>query len=168
MFDLDQLQKQFSQEIERLNDEGGSILTGRLFSLLMFSPKPLSLQEMADQLGVTKAAVSIRVKELESSGLTVKMSNVSDRRDYHYIADDFGLVLMETFLAKMNQFAASAERILIHWPDEEDVSEDQLETYHIAKKRMKDYRLIYDLVSKRLEGIGEEWMEKRKEHEREV
>ncbi|UZM97910.1 HTH domain-containing protein [Lysinibacillus sp. MHQ-1] len=38
----------------------------------MFSSKPLSLQEMANQLEVTKAAVSIRIRDLEASGLSVK------------------------------------------------------------------------------------------------
>ncbi|MDQ0174882.1 GbsR/MarR family transcriptional regulator [Bacillus chungangensis] len=162
MSDLQKLQDQFSQEMDRLSDDGGSLITGRLFSLLLFSPKPLSLQEMADQLGVTKAAVSIRIRELEKSGLSMKISRISDRRDYYQVANNFSLVLMKTFLAKMNQFLSCTQRILQDWPKESSISEDQIETYHVSKKRLEDFRLIYELFFQRLAGIDKEWELKRK------
>ncbi|GIN86368.1 hypothetical protein J6TS2_27540 [Heyndrickxia sporothermodurans] len=161
MSNLQNLQEQFSQELDRLSDDGGNLLAGRLFSLLLFSSKPLSLQEMADQLEVTKAAVSIRIRELEAGGLSVKKSKISDRRDYYYIAEDFSLIIAETFLAKMKRFLASTESILENWPEESEILEDQIESYHAAKKRMMDLELIYQLIFQRLEGIEDEWKSKR-------
>ena len=155
------LQEQFSQELEKLSDGGGNLLAERLFSLLLFSSKPLSLQEMADQLEVTKAAVSIRIRELEAGGLAVKKSKISDRRDYYYIAENFSLVMAESFLAKMKRFLSSTDSILEKWPEELEISEDQKENYHVAKKRMMDFQLIYQLIFQRLEGVEDEWKSKR-------
>lgn len=161
MSNLQNLQNQFSYELEKLSADGGNLLAARLFTLLLFSSKPLSLQEMADQLEVTKAAVSIRIRDLEAGGLSVKKSKISDRRDYYYVADDNSLVMAETILARMKQFLLGTESILANWPEESEIQEDQLEDYHVAKKRIQDFHLIYQLVFQRIDGIEDEWRSKR-------
>lgn len=161
MLVLQKLQDQFSYELVKLSADGGNLLAARLFTLLLFSSKPLSLQEMANQLEVTKAAVSIRIRDLEASGLSVKQSKISDRKDYYYIAEDNSLVMAETLLAKMKQFLLGTENILENWPGEAEIQEDHLDDYLIAKKRIQDFHLIYQLVFQRIEGIEEEWRSKR-------
>lgn len=70
--------------------------------------------------------------------------------------------MAETLLAKMKQFLTGTESILENWPEESDIHEDQLEDYHVAKKRIQDFHLIYQLVFQRIEGIEDEWRSKRK------
>ncbi|OXS72229.1 hypothetical protein B1B04_17185 [Lysinibacillus sp. KCTC 33748] len=162
MSNLHNLQEQFSQELEKLSADGGNLLAARLFTALLFSSKPLSLQEMANQLGVTKAAVSIRIRDLEAGGLSVKKSKISDRKDYYYVAEDNSLIMAQTLLTKMKQFLSGTESILENWPEESDIQEDQLDDYHVAKKRIQDFHLIYQLAFQRIEGIEDEWRSKRK------
>ena len=162
MSNLQNLQEQFSQELEKLSADGGNLLAARLFTALLFSSKPLSLQEMANQLGVTKAAVSIRIRDLEAGGLSVKKSKISDRKDYYYVAEDNSLIMAQTLLTKMKQFLSGTESILENWPEESDIQEDQFDDYHVAKKRIQDFHLIYQLAFQRIEGIEDEWRSKRK------
>lgn len=134
-------------------------MNGHLFSLLLFSEKPLSLQEMADQLGVTKAAVSIRIRALERMGLCVKVSRIGDRRDYYQLAEDAGLVSIRISLAAMRQTTSFLEEILADFPTA--YPEEQRETFETAKRRLVEMKALHDLFLERLDGLDEEW-EKRK------
>jgi DNA-binding transcriptional regulator GbsR (MarR family) len=125
----------------------------------LFSEKPLSLQEMADQLGVTKAAVSIRIRALERMGLCVKVSRIGDRRDYYQLAEDAGLVSIRISLAAMRQTTSFLEEILADFPTA--YPEEQRETFETAKRRLVEMKALHDLFLERLDGLDEEW-EKRK------
>ncbi|RAL26275.1 GbsR/MarR family transcriptional regulator [Thermoflavimicrobium daqui] len=163
MSNLQKLQAKFNHEMDQISDDRSSLLTNRLFSLLLFSIKPLSLQEMADKLEVSKAAVSVRIRELEKAGMCIKTSKISDRRDYYQIAHDYSFFLMGGFLEKMNRFLKGMEELLQEWPDESEISEEQIDVSHIAKQRVMEFKLFSDILLQRLQGFDEEWEEKRKE-----
>ncbi|UUZ95943.1 hypothetical protein LJK87_17135 [Paenibacillus sp. P25] len=68
------LKRVFSNQMSlTFETDGFSPLVGRIFALLLFAPEPLSLQDMADQLGVTKAAVSVQVRALEKHSMCQKL-----------------------------------------------------------------------------------------------
>ncbi len=68
----------------------------KIFGLLLFAPQPLGLQEMADELGVSKAAVSVQVRALEQLSLCYKWATANDRKDYYYVAEDFNLTVLRS------------------------------------------------------------------------
>lgn len=157
---MEDIKNRLGEEIARsFKWSGNSPLNGHLFSLLLFSEKPLSLQEMADQLGVTKAAVSIRIRALERMGLCVKVSRIGDRRDYYQLAEDAGLVSIRISLAAMRQTTSFLEEILADFPTA--YPEEQRETFETAKRRLVEMKALHDLFLERLDGLDEEW-EKRK------
>lgn len=135
-------------------------MIGHLFSLLLFSARPLGLQEMADQLGVTKAAVSIRIRMLEGMGLCVKTSRVGDRRDYYQLAEDAGLATIRRSLATMRKISLFLENLLSEFPV--TFPEEQREACQTAKQRLTEMKALYDLFLERLEGLDEEWEKRRK------
>ncbi len=69
--------------IERL---GLTRTFGRLFGLLMMADRPLSLDEIAAQLHVSKASVSTNARSCEEMGLARRVGVRGDRRDYYEIA----------------------------------------------------------------------------------
>ena len=69
--------------IERL---GLTRTFGRLFGLLMVADRPLSLDEMTEQLHVSKASVSTNARSCEELGLARRVGVRGDRRDYYEIA----------------------------------------------------------------------------------
>lgn len=69
--------------IERL---GLTRTFGRLFGLLMVAERPLSLDEMVDRLGVSKASVSTNARACEELGLARQVGLRGDRKDYYEIA----------------------------------------------------------------------------------
>lgn len=62
---------------------------GELYGLLYLSPEPMSLDEMADAIGISKASVSIHMRSLERIGMVRKVWVVGDRRDYYEAEVDF-------------------------------------------------------------------------------
>ncbi len=66
--------------IERL---GASRTFGRLFGLLLVAERPLSLDEMAEQLSVSKASISTNARLCEQLQMVRRISIPGDRRDYY-------------------------------------------------------------------------------------
>ncbi|RME44065.1 MAG: ArsR family transcriptional regulator [Chloroflexi bacterium] len=62
---------------------------GELYGLLYLSPEPMTLDEMAEALGISKASVSIHMRALERIGMVRKVWKVGDRRDYYEAEVDF-------------------------------------------------------------------------------
>lgn len=81
-----------SQFVERLGllieSEGHSRVGGQLLGILLLSDSPLSLDELALRLAVSKASVSINARHLEQKGVAIRVSFPGDRRDHYAIAPD--------------------------------------------------------------------------------
>ena len=81
-----------SEFIERLGiqfeENGLPRIAGRIFGLLMVTPEPLSLDEMANSLAVSKASVSNDARLLARLGIIELVSRTGDRRDYYRMAAD--------------------------------------------------------------------------------
>ena len=62
---------------------------GAIFAVLYLSPRPLSLDELVKQTGLTKGAVSTNVRGLARLGLVHPAAQLGDRRDYYVAETDF-------------------------------------------------------------------------------
>ncbi|MEO5568999.1 MAG: MarR family transcriptional regulator [Gemmatimonadaceae bacterium] len=79
------------QDIERFieraglmwEDDGLPRIAGRIFALALISEDALSLDEIAESLGVSKASVSNDTRLLERMGFIERVSRPGDRRDYY-------------------------------------------------------------------------------------
>lgn len=66
---------------------------GAIFGAVYLSPDPLSLDDIVEQVGVTKGAVSTNVRALERLGMVHKVIRVGDRKDYYQAEADFWKVI---------------------------------------------------------------------------
>ncbi|MDP2776320.1 MAG: MarR family transcriptional regulator [Anaerolineales bacterium] len=62
---------------------------GAIFAVLYLSSSPLSLDEIVQQTGLTKGAVSTEVRALARMGLVQRSSKLADRKDYYEAESDF-------------------------------------------------------------------------------
>jgi len=69
--------------------DGLTRIAGRLFAALLMSEEPRSLDDLADDLGVSKASVSTDARRLLERGVVERRSVAGDRRDYYQLASDF-------------------------------------------------------------------------------
>jgi DNA-binding transcriptional regulator GbsR (MarR family) len=70
-------------------EEGAARIAGRLMGVLLLNREPASLDELVDQLRVSKASVSMNARRLELLGIAERVTVAGDRRDFYRIADDF-------------------------------------------------------------------------------
>ena len=70
---------------------GFSKVMGQLYAALLMSPDPLSLDEMMDTLGISKASVSMNIRVLEHMGMVRQawVRGRGDRRKYYEAETDF-------------------------------------------------------------------------------
>lgn len=86
------------QEIrQRLIDSGGRVaqdlglgrIVGQILVYLYLSKNARSLDEIEDELGLSKASASIAARQLERLGMIVRVWKKGDRKSYYRTADNF-------------------------------------------------------------------------------
>lgn len=84
----------FIQGLSRISNFWGfSKAMGAIYGAIYLSPAPLSLDEIVEQVGVTKGAVSTNVRQLERLGMIHKHLVIGDRKDYYSAESDFWKII---------------------------------------------------------------------------
>jgi len=87
---LDQPHDHFIQGMIRISNFWGfPKAMGAIYGAIYLSPHPLSLDEIVEQVGVSKGAVSTNVRQLEHFGMVHKHLQLGDRKDYYSAETDF-------------------------------------------------------------------------------
>jgi DNA-binding transcriptional regulator GbsR (MarR family) len=122
-------------------------VAGLLKGLLLLSHKPLSLDDMAERLEVSKASVSTNIRVLERWKVVRRVFNRGDRKNYYELRGD--LWDIETELVKtvlddeMQRFADCLER----WKSALDESEEgDSEEKAFLTKRLQEIDEYLDAV----------------------
>lgn len=79
-------------------DLGLGRIVGQILVHLYLSPSEQSLEEIARDLGLSKAAISIAARQLESLGLLRRSWKSGDRKTYYKTSDDIATALHQGLL----------------------------------------------------------------------
>jgi DNA-binding MarR family transcriptional regulator len=96
-----------NQFVERfavaLETDGFPRIAGRIFGLLIISDDDVSLDEIGEAVGASKASVSVNTRMLEEKGLIDRVSHTGDRRDYYKLSADPFVRTMESRLLRWDR-----------------------------------------------------------------
>jgi DNA-binding transcriptional regulator GbsR (MarR family) len=106
---------------------GATRIAGRLFGLLLLTPQPMSLTELADRLGVSKASISTNARLTGHIGLTHRVSVPGDRRDYYEILPGAFESALARRLSTIHELIDLAQQGLNAIDETEDVARARLE-----------------------------------------
>jgi len=84
-------------------DLGMGRIVGQTLMYLYLQDGECSLDQIGDDLGLSKAAVSTAVRQLESLGLLRQVWRKGDRKNYYRTADDIGSALQNGLLTFARQ-----------------------------------------------------------------
>jgi len=106
----------------RLVESGGRIsqdlglgrIVGQIMLYLYLREKECSLDEICGELGLSKASVSIAIRQLESLGLVHPVWKKGDRKNYYRSADNIAAALQQGLLAFLRQKIHTAAIELDH------------------------------------------------------
>lgn len=77
---------------------GVNHIMGRICGLLITAKEPLSLQQIAEQLSLSKASISIQIRNLEKYGYCRRLPKAKDRKNYYELHEDF---LIRTYMDRI-------------------------------------------------------------------
>ena len=119
-------------------NDGQPPIAGRIFGLLLLSDDALSLDELAEDLGVSKASASTNARLLAQLGVVEQVRRPGSRRDYYRMVPDLFERSMAQRLARWQRFteAIGEGRRTLPLPSVE--VRDRLERYESALSYMAD------------------------------
>lgn len=132
-------------------------IIGQLYALLFFSKEPLSLDDMADELKVSKGSVSTNIRELEKWSAVKKVWVKGSRKDFYEAEVDFMRVLrggiMPFFQRKLNSSLVTikeSEELLAGNPnkfngDDQKTANFYRERLKLIEETQKKFSLILNL-----------------------
>ncbi len=91
-----------SEDLARLAElTGGTPSAGRLWALLWFSDRPLSLEELAERAGLAKSGASITLRRLVDARLVRRLPAGPDRRSFYAVTDSPWVVVEQWLRASV-------------------------------------------------------------------
>lgn len=114
-------------------EEGGPRIAGRIFGLLIVEGRPLTLNDMAERLDISKASASTNARLLADRGLLRRADLPGDRQDYYDLEPSPYPNIIRTMTAKIGQAATRVEEAERLIPGE----------YTGAKERVRELAEFY-------------------------
>ncbi len=68
---------------------------GAIYGAIYLSPSPLTLDDLVEQVSISKGAVSTNVRSLERLGMIHRHFKVGDRKDYYIAETDFWRIVKD-------------------------------------------------------------------------
>jgi DNA-binding transcriptional regulator GbsR (MarR family) len=136
------------KQVERFVEQAGMLweedgfprIAGRIFGLTLLSEEALSLDELSEALGVSKASISTDTRLLERMGFLERVTKPGDRKDYYQSTErSFERAIAER-IRRMHQFLA-----LI------DSGRDIAVASPVVRDRLADHQFAFRHITKALE-----------------
>ena len=126
---LSAIKKNFTQGLSEISRFWGFPKgMGAIFGVLYLSPRPLSLDEIVLETGLTKGAISTEIRALARMGLVHRSSKLGDRKDYYEAESDFYAAIRSILKERQNiefdrairSVRGTLEIMEANWVDDEE------------------------------------------------
>ncbi len=138
----------FVEQLGRLGEgEGLPRTAGRMIGLLIMDGGPLSIDQISEQLKVSRASVSTNGRLLESLEIVDRVTHPGDRRDYLQISGDPCTNLLSVGVRRLHEMRKA-------------VREMKLASNGAApalRQRLMRMERFYDLAIARAESVLSTW-----------
>jgi DNA-binding transcriptional regulator GbsR (MarR family) len=146
--ELHEAQQNFIQGMSRISHFWGfPRAMGAIFGAVYLSPDPLSLDDIVEQVGVTKGAVSTNVRALERLGMVHQKIRVGDRKDYYEAEADFWKVIKGVLREReKNEFNLALKTVgeSLEMVENADPAPDDLELAAFYQQRMANVQRFFN------------------------
>jgi len=122
-------------------DLGFSRIVGQLLVYLYFQSEERSLDQIEEDLQLSKAAVSVAARQLDSLGLVKRVWVVGDKRSYYRTADNIATALGQGVLSLLRRRLEFIDLEL-------NQVMDDLKQTRVEKQQGQDMRFMMDRVGR--------------------
>lgn len=137
---------------------GFSEVMGRLYGTLLLSPEPLSLDELAERLQISKGSVSMNMRALERWGMAHEVWMRGERKKYYEAEPDLWQVIRNVVNGRERREVQVALEVLHESVDKLKSAEDQLSPEEKALSdfymaRMDDLQAFFQVAQMAMETV---------------
>jgi DNA-binding transcriptional regulator GbsR (MarR family) len=149
---MDTWRNQLAQALGDAASRSGvfSETAGKIYGVLYLSAGPLSLDEIAREVGTSKGNASVQVRELLELGMVRKVWVRRSRRDYYEAVTDLWAIATQVIGRRLQQEAQTLLRAV-------EVVEPELasetDAVDLVRTRVTSMRLFLQMVIALLEGF---------------
>jgi DNA-binding transcriptional regulator GbsR (MarR family) len=158
---LTNIKKEFTEGLSQISRFWGFPKgMGAIFAVLYLSPTALSLDEIVQETGLTKGAISTEIRALARMGLVHRSSKLGDRKDYYSAESDFYAAIRSILQERQNSEFDRAVRSVkdtLKTMDENWVDNDEWNFVYARVQALQDFFDSIDSLTKaviRLESLG--------------
>ena len=142
--DSGNVESKFIDTVSRLGMSMGlNRVVGQIYGLLYFRNKPLSLDDIAESLKVSKGNVSVNIRELENWGAVKTVWVPGSRRDYYEANTDVLGVIYKRIRLRLEKTISELGANLAVWEAADSLPDE-------FKSRLKDIAAIRDALQEAL------------------
>jgi DNA-binding transcriptional regulator GbsR (MarR family) len=131
---------------------------GRLYGTLLLSPGPLSLDELADRLQISKGSVSMNMRDLERWGMATEVWMRGERKKYYQAESDLWQVIRNVLNSRERREVQLALQVLSESIEKLQTAEHELtpadrELAHFYLERIADLQSFFQFAQMALETV---------------
>ncbi|MBU1095738.1 MAG: MarR family transcriptional regulator [Ignavibacteriae bacterium HGW-Ignavibacteriae-2] len=134
---------------------GLSKLMGHVVALLLFSPKPLSLDEITESLKRSKGPVSQITRRLRDKNLIRRVWQPTSRKDYYEIQPDIFENAFRNNLEMVRNNYKLAQKFRTQ------IKDQNVQEAEILSARLEEMQSFYELMDKKYREFLDEWDDER-------
>jgi DNA-binding transcriptional regulator GbsR (MarR family) len=137
---------------------GFSEVMGRLYGTLLLSPEPLSLDDLAESLQISKGSVSMNMRALERWGMAQEVWMRGERKKYYEAEPDLWQVIRNVVSGRERREVQMALEVLDESVDKLKAADDELtpEERELAQfylQRLDDLQAFFHVAQMALETV---------------
>jgi DNA-binding transcriptional regulator GbsR (MarR family) len=130
---------------------GFSDVMGRLYGTLLLSPEPMSLDDLAEGLQISKGSVSMNMRSLERWGMAKEVWVRGERKKYYMAESDFWTVIRNVLSGREMREVQLALEVLGDSVEqlkqaENELTTDEQELTAYVLERIDDLRAFFQLA----------------------
>jgi DNA-binding transcriptional regulator GbsR (MarR family) len=145
---LENIKDRFVEAMGRISKFWGfNRLMGQLYGLLYLSPEPLSLDQLAEGLRVSKGSVSTNIRAIERWGMVEKVWVKADRKDYYKAETKFMDIVVKILQEREKKEFDNALRVVSECLESVKLLPVSEETTFF-KKRLANMQRFFGFIDK--------------------
>lgn len=150
-------EQEFVERIGRVAEADGlPRIAGRLMGFLLLREERYTLEELAEELAVSKASISTNGRLLEAAGMLERQTVPGDRRDYYALAEEPWERMAEVMQRRMRRFLEALRE------GQEGLPAD----LEVGRRRLRAWERFYEFLLDSIEEQVETWRERTSGDER--
>lgn len=129
--------------------DGFPRIAGRIMAFLLVNEGPYTLDELAEELQISKTSASTNARLLEQHGIIERVLKPGDRRDFYRLAEDHWERMFDVVKKRMQAFQQVIEKTIESLPP----------TAEYGRKRLLETQRFHSFMLKQIDKHIEEWRE---------